>query len=116
MTTIIFSAQALATLVALFYLYVLVIGFYRAHLDGRLTKAAFILAIPAIVVGFALDWFVNMTIASVWFLALPEKPLELVTDRLKRYIREDADDWRGKHARLICEHLLDYFDPTGRHC
>jgi len=38
----------------------------------------------------------------------------LVTDRLTRL--HDRSDWRGRLARWICINLLDYFDPSGRHC
>jgi hypothetical protein len=42
--------------------------------------------------------------------------LELVTDRLSRYIEQAADDWKKQHANWVCKTLLDYFDPHDRHC
>lgn len=97
-------------------LYVLIMGFYRAWLAGRLTLTAKILALPAIVVGYLVDLFANWTIAVVWFREWPSRPLELVTDRLSRYIALPPTFWRCIHARWLCETLLDYFDPNGKHC
>lgn len=99
----------------LWYLYVLTIGFYRAHLDKKLTGFAFALALPALIVGYAVDLAANWTIASLWFQETPVGWKELVTDRLSRYIN-GPPGWRHRHASWLCSNLLDYFDPDGRHC
>jgi len=94
--------------------YVMVMGIYRAHLDKRLTPATKVLALPWVVIGYALDVVVNLTFASLIFL---EPPLELlVTKRLQRHVDATAGGWRHKLAWWICDHLLDPFDPTGNHC
>jgi len=36
-----------------------------------------------------------------------------VTARLKRHAKEQG--WRGAVARWVATHLLDAFDPDGRH-
>lgn len=106
-------------LVALFllvfwYVYILVMGLYRAHLQGRLNKITTALAFPALIIGYVMDVFANFTIAWVVFL---EPPYEmLVTTRLKHYMTKNEDNWRRRWAEWICTHLLDPFDPSGNHC
>ena len=52
-------------------MYVLVMGIYRAHLDRRLTGLVLVLSFPFVVIGYLMDVFANMTIASVVFLEPP---------------------------------------------
>jgi hypothetical protein len=106
----------LAYLYCFWLLYVLIMGFYRAHLAQKLSKVAFVLALPAIVAGFMVDLIANWTLASLWFREWPQRPLELVTDRLSRYIDQADEDWKKQHANWVCKTLLDYFDPHDRHC
>ncbi len=106
----------LLALWALWYLYIVVMGLYRAHLAGRLTPAAKVMGAPALVIGWTLDWLINMTIATLFFRELPRSAFELVTDRLTRYIA--GPPCLNRHyAQVICQHLLDAFDvnPEG-HC
>lgn len=100
-------------LYAMWCMYVLVMGLYQAHLSKRLSGLNKILALPIVLLGYALDVAANWVIAPILFLDLPKEAL--VTQRLIRYKREDHG-WRGNVADLICEHLLDVFDPTGDHC
>lgn len=95
--------------------YVLVMGLYRAHLAGRLSWFTYVLAMPALLIGYVMDVLAQYTIATVFFLDLPERGEHLVTDRMKRYIAFDRG-WRQKKANWICTHLLDIFDPSGDHC
>jgi hypothetical protein len=104
-----------AYLMLFFYAYVLVMGFYRAHLAGKLKGLAKLLAIPVLAIGWCMDLFSNWTIATFLFLELPESPLELVTDRMRRYIESDTG-WRAQRATWLCHSLLDMFDPNGSHC
>jgi hypothetical protein len=106
---------AFGVLWAMWYLYVIVMGLYRAQLAGRLSTASTVLGFPALVVGWSLDWMINWTIASLWFWELPASPDELVTGRLTRYIA-GPPCLRKHHAQIICQHLLDVFDPSGSHC
>ena len=115
MNLIIAAVSVALYLWAFWYLYVLVMGFYRAHLDGRLTKTAWVLAMPAIIAGFTFDLVANWTIATIVFMEPPRRPLELVTDRLKRYIA-GAPGFQQDRALWVCNTLLDYFDPSGKHC
>lgn len=97
-------------------LYVLVMGLYRAWLSKRLTRVALVLSVPALALGYLVDLVANWTVAVAVFCEFPKRPLELVTDRLTRYIELDADEWKKGCAQWICANLLDYFDPHDRHC
>ena len=100
---------------AFWYAYILVMGVYRAHLAGRLTKLTFALAMPAVVVGYAMDILCQYTVATLVFLDLPASNEHLVTDRLQRYVA-DGIGWRSQLSDWICSNLLDVFDPKGNHC
>lgn len=70
---------SLAYLYGFWLLYVLIMGFYRAWLAKRLTRTALVLASPALVIGYLVDWLTNWTLAALWFRQWPQRPLELVT-------------------------------------
>lgn len=95
-------------------LYVLVMGLYRAHLSGRLSKPAYGLGSPYLAIGYAVDVLANLTVAVVVFAELPRE--WLVTQRLQRHIAQGMGTWRGYLAAWVCTHLLDVFDPSGDHC
>lgn len=95
-------------------LYVLIMGLYRAKLDGRLTKGVRILGYPYLIIGLLVDFVANVTIFSLLFLELPRE--WLVTSRLKRHLNSDEIGFRFRLANTICGKLLDIFDPTGAHC
>jgi hypothetical protein len=116
MATLIALGWTLAYLYGFWLLYVLVMGFYRAWLAKKLTKVALALASPALVIGYLIDLLTNWTLAVLWFGEWPKRPLELVTDRLSRYIGLEGDCWQKVHADWVCKTLLDYFDPHDRHC
>lgn len=106
-------------LLCFWYLYILVMGLYRAWLLGHIKKWSFTwwCALPALFIGYVVDLVSNWTIAVLWFGELPLALLELVTDRLTRYLSDTHPAGRNKrHAKIICAHLLDYFDPRGSHC
>lgn len=65
-----------------------------------------------LIVGWVLDFVVQVTLAALLFL---EWPRELtVSGRVKRLIADDAG-WRGNVAAWVRDHLLRPFDATGRH-
>jgi hypothetical protein len=111
----IYAALSILYLWAFWYVYILVMGVYRAHMAGRLTKLTLLLAMPAVVFGYLMDIVAQYTLATVFFLDLPSQGEHLVTDRLKRYIAQGTG-WRSAKAKWICDHMLDVFDPTGEHC
>lgn len=96
--------------------YVLVMGLYRAQLSGHLTGVALALSLPFVVLGYALDVATNLLLAPLLFLDWPRELL--LTSRLKRYMgtQPPARRWQRTLAWWICDHLLDPFDPSGRHC
>lgn len=101
---------------AFWYVYVLVMGFYRAHLAGTMRWYTYVLASPALIVGYLTDIFAQYTVATIYFRDWPAKGEFLVTDRLQRYLKNPNDYSRYKTAKFICEKFLDIFDPRGKHC
>ena len=63
-------------------------------------------------VGYAFDFVLNLAVCAV-FLRRPRD--WLLTGTLKRTINTD-DSWRADVAVWICTHLLNQFDPKGKHC
>ena len=114
MNYVILMLWVLAFLYVFWALYILVMGLYRAHLSGGLSKAAYVLGVPWVVLGYLVDVFAQYTVASVFFLDWPRKGEHLVTARLKRY--SNGTGWRKAKADWICSHLLDVFDVNGDHC
>jgi hypothetical protein len=114
MEYLIFAAGLLAFMWFFWGMFVLVMGIYRAHLAGRLTKLTTVLGLPFVIVGYAVDIFANLVIAPVLFLDLPRE--FMVTSRFVRYNAEPGHNWRKDIATYVCENMLDVFDPTGNHC
>lgn len=94
-------------------LYVLVMGLYRAKLDGRLSKPLIFMGAPFILAAYLMDVLANLTIAWLIFWEIPRELT--VTNRLKRHLKQSID-WRFNVALALCTSLLDPLDPTGRHC
>lgn len=96
---------------ALWILYLAVMNLKGARDAGKLGPVAYRLAVPVLVLGYVLDFAVNFFVASV---VLFEPPREMtVTARCKRHAPKDT--WRGAVCRWVAAHLLDPFDPSGRH-
>lgn len=101
----------LATIYALWLLYVFVMNIKRARDAGTLTRFAYFISLPPFVIGLTLDAFANVMIFTVLLCELPRE--WLVTARLKRHAY--GTGWRRKVARWFANHLLDPFDPDGAH-
>jgi len=102
-------------LICFFYLYVLVMGIYRAHLAGKLSKFLLVLCLPAVLLGIIFDVLANIFIATFVFRKFPRQ--WLVTTRLIQIKNNPLEHQHNKAlAQYICEHMLDIFDPTGDHC
>lgn len=113
MDALIYAGAAFLGLWLLWVFYLAVMCLKRARDAGTLTKTAYALGQPVLIIGLLIDMLVNFTIVSIIFL---EPPMEiLVTSRLKRHIESD-DGWRTTLARWFCATLLDSFDPSGSHC
>lgn len=113
--TIKFAATILAWLYAFWCLYVAFMGFYRAHLSGRLNGVSKILAYPIVLFCLFVDFVFQYTVFTFVFMDLPKAGEHLVSLRLRRYVA-GADGWRKDTANYICDNLLDMFDPSGNHC
>lgn len=105
----------IGALLAFYWLYVYMMGVYRAFLQKRLKGLSLILNAPPLAVAFALDVLMQFTLACLVFWELPAKGDWFVTHRLRRYMREDRG-WRSRLSLHLCHYLLDPFDPTGAHC
>ena len=95
----------------LWIMFLAVMNLQRARDSGRLGPIAYKLGVPVLVAGYALDFAVNVTVCSVVFLEPPRETT--VTARLKRHVMRIG--WRADLAEWIAAHLLDPFDPSGRH-
>lgn len=102
---------AIALLYATWTFYLAVMSLKRARDAGRLTRTALILGYPLLILGLILDALLNITVMTVLFLELPQELL--VTTRLKRHAQTYT--WRGTVARWFAKHMLDEFDPNGKH-
>lgn len=105
----------------LWVLYIATMYVYRLHLTDELGRVAFWLSMPFIGLAFVVDWLANWTWAVMVFDEIPRSKFELVTDRLKRYLDEREPDAKGhtyryRRAKVLCEAILDRFDPSGKHC
>jgi len=101
-----------------FYLLMTTLVFYLAVMNlkrnrGKITKTGWFFMAPIVVVGVLVDVALNILVGTVIFL---EPPKEWVyTDRLQRHLAESSG-WRLRRAAWFCEHILDPFDPSGKHC
>lgn len=97
-----------------FYIfYLAIMTLYRAKLEGTLTPTAKVIGFPILLCGTVFDVFFNFTLFALIFW---ERPQEwLLTARLQRYIKNN-NDWRRRWAKSICRRLLNFADPSGRHC
>ncbi len=96
---------------ALWLFFLAVMNLKGARDAGTLGPVAYRLGVPVLIVGYALDFAVNVVVMSVVLLEPPRETT--VTARLKRHASRDT--WRGDIARWMAAHLLDAFDPSGRH-
>jgi hypothetical protein len=85
----------------------------RVLKDGKVTRPAFFLALPAAIFVFILDVFLNYTILAILTLDFPKKGEYTFSKRLERLSRQIG--WRKSLAVWLAENLLDPYDPTGKH-
>lgn len=97
----------------LWFFYLAVMSLARAKENGTLSRPALFLGFPIFLIGYALDIAVNLVVMSLIFLELPRE--WTVTGRVKRHIYHGSG-WREALAAWFCHHLLNAFDPDGRHC
>lgn len=102
---------AVAALYILWPFYLAVMALKRARDEGKLTKVATVLGAPILYVGWTLDILVNWFVMTFILLELPRETT--VTARLRRH--KFAMNWRGRVSRWFAFHLLDPYDPSGKH-
>lgn len=94
----------------LFFAFVFVMFLKRKYEDTAIDPfLRIIVGLPAI----AFDWIMNWFLSGV-FWDWPGKWNELVTGRLKRYIKQ-GQGTRYRFSKRVCD-ILDRFDPSGDHC
>lgn len=91
------------------YLAIMNLARVRQDLHWFAKLNAYGLVLP---VGYVWDLAMNLLVCAV-FLRLPRD--WLLTGTLKRTIINE-NNWRERVASWICAHLLNQFDPKGRHC
>ena len=110
-----FILYSFVSVYALWLFYLAAMNLIRAKEVGTLSRPAYWLGLPLIVLGVVLDWLVNFTVCIVLFSDLPANWSELVTGRLKRYAYDTSQTWRRALAIWMGKNLLDTFDPSGKH-
>jgi hypothetical protein len=96
---------------ALWIFYLAVMNLQRVRDMGKLGTVAKVFGYPVLLVGYALDVLVNVTLMTVLFLEIPRETT--VTARLKRHNRTGSG-WRQRLAAWF-EPLIDPYDPSGDH-
>lgn len=100
------------TLYVLWVLYLAVMALKRADKEGKLSRPARWLGMPVLAFGYFLDAFANLIIMTVILFEFPQE--WLVTSRVSRHV--NGSGRRAAIARFMCTHLLNPFDPSGKHC
>jgi hypothetical protein len=104
-------ALVFAASYALWILFMAVMNLKRVRDMGKLGTLSKVFGYPVLVVGYALDVLVNVTLMTVLFLEIPRETT--VTARLKRHNRTGSG-WRQRLAAWF-EPLIDPYDPSGDH-
>ena len=68
-----YTLYLLAFLWCFWALYVMVMGVYRAHLSGRLSRAGYMLGMPWVILGYLVDVLAQFTVATLFFADLPRR-------------------------------------------
>lgn len=105
-------ALAFLSIYVLWLFYLAVMNLKRAKDVGKLTRTAYVLGLPILIIGYLLDALVNLVIFTIILIEIPKE--FLVTARLSRL--QHGTGWRASLAKWFCTNLLDQFDPTGCHC
>ncbi len=110
------GAFYLALMYATWIAFLSVMALKSARDSGKLTKTSEVLAMPLLVVGWLLDFSLNMASTAI-FLDLPRE--WLLTIRCDRYLSlvkpTGLNAYRQRLAGSLCRNLLDPFQ-SGGHC
>jgi hypothetical protein len=105
------AALSLAGFYILWVLYLAVMNLKRAQIAGQLTGKALFLGTPVLVLGYIIDFILNVFCMTIILMELPQETT--VSSRLKRHNLESSG-W-GKAVAVWFEPLLDPYDPSGHH-
>jgi len=103
----------LLLMVVLYWCFAAIANFQRIKLNGLLTKTAWVLALPLVVFGFLLDFWLNLFFVSV--LMLDPFHFGTVSQRMKKYNDDHQELSFRKATAKWLEPLLDPLDPRGDH-
>ena len=102
---------ALVVLCWVLYLAIMNLAEHRHALHPVAKFHAYCVILP---IGYVVDAVLNLLVCAI-FLRRPRD--WLLTGTLQRIrFMEPAGLWREAVACWVCEHLLNQFDPKGRHC
>ncbi len=110
------AAFYIGLIYATWLFFLAIMSLLSARNNGKLTKTSEVMATPILIVGWCLDFSLNMCATPV-FLDLPQELL--LTIRCDRYLHivnpTGLNKYRQRFARLLCQNLLDPFQ-SGGHC
>lgn len=113
--TLLFTlAYSVGALYLLWVLFLGVMNLARVYAAGALGPIAHALAWPLLVVAFALDIAINVTLGTVLWLQLPNLRRLTLSARLDHLIKFGSG-WRRRWAFWFVDTLLEPFDTTGGH-
>jgi hypothetical protein len=111
MTIFYYLVYAAGLTYATWILYLAVMNLDRAKRAGMLSKTARVMGTPVLIIGYLLDFLLNVTVMSLVLVELPRETT--VTARLNRHHKESTG-WRLAVVHWF-EPLLDPYDPDGDH-
>lgn len=105
------GVYALFVICWVLYLAIMNIARVRHQLHPFAKANAYLLILP---IGYVADALLNLVACAIFV----RRPRDwLLTGTLKRIQNtEPAGSWREATAAWVCTHLLNQFDPKGRHC
>lgn len=112
MGVLVYALGVYIALVFAWVLYIAIMGLARVRHDLHIVAKlnAYLLILP---VGYVVDFILNIGFCLLVFHRIPRD--WLLTGTLKRVKATDTT-WRYDAAAWICTHLLNQFDPKGKHC
>jgi ABC-type branched-subunit amino acid transport system permease subunit len=103
------AAWALVVVCWVLYLAIMNLAEHRHALHPVAKIHSYVVILP---IGYVVDALLNLLVCAI-FLRRPRD--WLLTGTLKRTLINESG-WREAVAGWVCAHLLNQFDPKGRHC
>jgi hypothetical protein len=109
--TLIAGGYAIFVICWILYLAIMNISRVRRDLHPFAKFNAYLIILP---IGYVFDAALNLLACAI-FMRIPRD--FLLTGTLKRIqVMEPSGSWRETVAAWVCVHLLNQFDPKGKHC